>query len=77
VGNVRQILIRPDSDVDAAWFYALLQLINDMKIGRLIGNEVVGIEVPLGLGPFMNVLAELFGGYLNVRSRTRLFASPR
>src|SRR5229473_3081873 len=77
VGDVRKILIGPNSNIDAAGFYLLLQLTDYVEIRRFVGNKIVRIKVPLGFRPLANVLSKLLRRYLNVGSRTRLLASPR
>jgi hypothetical protein len=48
--DVREILIRADADVHASVRADLPQLARDLEVGLLVGDDVVGIEVPSRLG---------------------------
>src|SRR5262245_19715742 len=77
VNDVGKILVRGNSQIDAARLYLLLQLIDDEEIGSLIGYEVVGIEVPFGFRPLIDVAAELFDRDFRTCRRARLFVTDR
>jgi hypothetical protein len=68
--DVRKVLVRADADVYAAGDTALFQLRDDMQIGFLIRDEIVGIEVAAGFGELLNQLRKR-------RLRERWLRRPR
>src|SRR5207253_616652 len=77
VNDIRQILVGADADIDAARFYALMQVVDDVQVGCLVGDEVIGIKIPFRFRPLIDVSAELLDRNLKVPRRLRLFVSPR
>ncbi len=63
--DVVEVLLRTDADVDAADGG---ELGNDLDVGRLIGNEVVGVEVPALLRERLDELGEPGSGLLPPRA---------
>src|SRR5262245_21920946 len=48
--DVREALIRPDTYIHSAAYAGLTELADDMQIGSLVRDQVVGIKIATGLG---------------------------
>src|SRR5438034_1360495 len=59
LGDVREILFRPDAEVGSARDAHLAQLADHVEIRCLVGSEVVGTEVPILLGQILDQSREL------------------
>ena len=57
--DIGEVLFGADSDISAAGRTELSELIDDREIRRLIGNQIVGEEVPALFGEVANQRGEL------------------
>ncbi len=44
LGDISEVLLRPDADISAARRAELLQLVHDMQIRSFVGSEIVRAE---------------------------------
>src|SRR5580765_5163675 len=58
-GDVREVLIGPDAEIDAVRQRALLQFGDNLLIRALVRDKVVGAEEPVGLGRLGDQAPEL------------------
>ena len=71
MGDVAEVLVRPDSKVHSAGNDSLEESRNHMQVRGLVRNEVVGIEVPFGLGEALDQIDERFAADLDLRVGSR------
>ena len=76
MNKVRKILVRSDTEVDAARPHAAVQIIDHMKVRSLVGDEVIGVEVPFRFGPVINVPPQLLDRNGNAGRCLWLFRRP-
>ena len=76
MNDIRKILIGPDTKINASRLHALLELIDDMKIGSFIRNEIVGVKIAFAFRPLVEVSAELLDTDLNVGGCPWWFGGP-
>src|SRR5207237_8206775 len=59
MNDVRKILVGSNTKVDAARPHATVQIVDHMEIRSLVGNEVIGVEIPFRFRPVIDVSPQL------------------
>jgi hypothetical protein len=76
MNDVREILVRSDTEIDATGTNTAVQVINDVQVGCLVGYDIIGVEVPFGFRPIINVSSQLLDRNGNISGRLWLLAGP-
>src|SRR3954454_3624229 len=76
MNDVRKILVWSDAKVYAARPNPAVQIVNDVKVRGLIGNEIVGVEISFGFRPLLNVPPQLLNRNRSVGRRMWLLGRP-